>query len=327
MTESNEVAPLKAEEQESPNLVSFGDIAEASGMASLFESASEDKTEESAEYSEESNDESEEEVGEELEEEQGEEGEVGEEPEEPEPQGDSDGVKKRIGKLIEARNKAEEETAELRSRIEELEKAEPQRQKVEEKGMDRFEDLTTIQEVKQREDDAEHLRDWLMENPDGGEYTDLSGDEHEVEYDQARKLMAQTDRDLRKNIPKVIQKIQQREGNFELAKKTFEWMKDESSPEMVESKKVLQMNEALAEYYKKDPYAVLTLGYAMEGIKAINARQAKKPVNKTAPSVPSAPSRAKPSVVKGRGKNKKSLLANAGSGDIEDASSYIESIL
>jgi YD repeat-containing protein len=193
--------------------------------------------------------------------------------------------------------------------------------------MDRFEDLTTIQEVKQREDDAEHLRDWLMENPDGGEYTDLSGDEHEVEYDQARKLMAQTDRDLRKNIPKVIQKIQQREGNFELAKKTFEWMKDESSPEMVESKKVLQMNEALAEYYKKDPYAVLTLGYAMEGIKAINARQAKKPVNKTAPSVPSAPSRAKPSVVKGRGKNKKSLLANAGSGDIEDASSYIESIL
>lgn len=323
MTESDEVAPPTAEVQESPNLVSFGDIAEASGMASLFESTSEDETGETAEYSEETTDESEEEMGEELEEEHGEEG------EELEPPSDSDGVKKRIGKLIEARNKAEEETADLRSRIEELEKAEPTRQKVEEKGMDRFEDLTTLGEVKQREDDAEHLRDWLMENPDGGEYTDLSGDGHEVEFDQARKLMAQTDRDLRKNIPKVVQKIQQREGNFELAKKTFDWMKDESSPEMVESKKVLQMNEALAEYYRKDPYAVLTLGYAMEGIKAINARQAKNPVNKTAPSIPSAPSRAKPSVVKSRGKNltKKSLLANAGSGDIEDASSYILSII
>ena len=327
MTESNEVAPPKAEEQESPNLVSFGDIAEASGMASLFESVSENEPEESAELSEESNDEIEEEIGEELEEEIGEEGEEGEELEVTNPV-ESDGVKKRIGKLIEARNKAEEETAELRSRIEELENSKPSRQKAEEKGLDRFEDLTTIKEVKQREEDAEHLRDWLLENPDGGEYTDLSGDEHEVEHDQARKLTAQTDRDLRKNIPKVVQKIQQREGNFELAKNTFEWMKDESSPEMVESKKVLELNENLREYYKKDPYAVLTLGYAMEGIKAINARQAKKPITKTAPSIPSAPSRAKPSVVKGRKvKNKSSLLSQAGSGDLTDASSYIEALL
>lgn len=321
MTESNEVAPLKAEEQESPNLVSFGDIAEASGVASLFESASEDEPEESAEYSEESNDESTEEMGEETEEEQIVEG------EEPEAKSDSDGVKKRIGKLIEARNKAEEETAELRSRIEELENAEPARQKAEEKGMDRFEDLTTIKEVKQREEDAEHLRDWLLENPDGGEYKDLSGEEHEVEYEQARKLMAQTDRDLRKNIPKVIQQIQQKENNVKVAHQTFDWMKDESSIEMVEFNKVLQLNPHLASYYKKDPYAVLTLGYAMEGIKVINSKKAKSPVTKTAPSMPSVPNRAKPSVVKGRGKTKKSLLANAGSGDIEDASSYIESIL
>ena len=321
MAESNEVAPPTAEETESPNLVSFGDIAEASGMASLFESASENLQEESVETTEE------EEVSEVLEEEPSEEIEESEELE-PEPQGDSDGVKKRIGKLIEARNKAEEETAELRKRIEQLENAEPTRQKAEEKGMDRFEDLDTIEKVQQREEDAEHLRDWLLENPDGGEYTDLSGEEHEVEYDQARKLMAQTDRDLRKNIPKKIQQIQQREQNIKIAHQTFDWMNDKSSTEMVEFNKVLQLNPNLANYYKQDPFAILTLGYAMEGIKSIKAKTTQSNTSaKTAPSVPSAPSRAKPTVVKGRGKTKKSLLAKAGSGEIEDASSYIESIL
>lgn len=322
MADTQEVAPPSAEEENS-NLLSLADIAEASGVGSLFESQPETTESEVEETTEEEVAEEEEltEVEEETTEYSEEESE--------EPKGDSDGVKKRIGKLVEARNKAEEETAELRKRIEQLESASERPARQEQKqGDDRFSNVSTLKELEKLEDDAEHLREWLLENPDGGDYTDISGDEHEVEYDQARKLMVQTDRDLRKNISNAREKIYQRQNNMEVAKKTFDWMADESSPEMTEARKVLDMNKDLKAYYEKDPFAPLTLAYAMEGIKAVNARNAKKPVAKTAPVMPSVPSRAKPQVVKGKQANNRStLLKKARSGELEDASSYIESIL
>lgn len=321
MADQQEVAPPSAEEENS-NLLTLADIAEASGVGSLFESQPESTESEVEETTEE-------EVAEEEELTEVEEEPAQIEEESEEPQGDSEGVKKRIGKLIEARNQAEEETAELRKRIEQLESASERPARQEHKqGEDRFSNVSTLKELQKLEDDAEHLREWLLENPDGGDYTDLSGDEHEVEYDQARKLMVQTDRDLRKNIGNAREKIHQRQNNIEVAKKTFEWMADESSPEMTEARKVLDMNKDLKAYYEKDPFAPLTLAYAMEGIKAVNARNAKKPVAKTAPVVPSAPSRAKPQVVKGKQvSNRSELLKKARSGELDDASTYIESIL
>ena len=54
---------------------------------------------------------------------------------------------------------------------------------------------------------------------------------------------------------------------------TFDWMKDQSSPEMREIQQVLNSNKFIKEYYEKDPYSVLTVAYAIEGIKAVNGRK------------------------------------------------------
>ncbi len=335
MADSNGIASPKAEESKQTDdngIVSLGDIAEAAGLesSSFFESALEDQPEETEEVEEtQIETEETEEVAEEVEEPTAEllstelTGE--EEPEEPR-QEESDGVKKRIGKLIEARNQAEAETEELKAKINELESSKNQTVP-EQKGMERFDGVKDFKELQAREAEAEHLREWLLENPDGGEYTDITGSDHDVEYEQARKLMVETDRDLRKNIPQAAQRLQQREQNKQSAMQTFEWMKDKQSPEMLEVQQVLSANPFIKEYYDKDPFSVLTVAYAIEGIKTVNARKANKPIKQsTAPSAP-VPSRAKPSVVRKKGNTKKSLLQQASSGSVEDASSYIESIL
>lgn len=332
MADSNGIASPKAETSEVSDdnrIVSLGDIAEAAGLdsSSFFESASEPESEEATEEVEETD---EVEEIEELEEssnplatEQTEEEEIEEEPKLEE----SDGVKKRIGKLIEARNKAEMEAEELKAKIAELESTQTQQIAPDPKGMDRFDGIKDYKELQARESEAEHLREWLLENPDGGEYTDISGAEHEVDYEQARRLMVETDRDLRKNIPLAAQRLQQREQNKQAAMQTFDWMKDQSSPEMQEVKQVLKSNKYIKEYYEKDPFSVLTMAYAIEGIKAINARKSAQSAKQVAaaPKAP-VPSRAN-SVTRKKSTNKKSLLQQASTGSVEDAASYIESIL
>lgn len=314
MADEQEVAPQTAEieQTEDESFVSISDIAEASGLESkIFDNASDDEPEEELDENIE------------VEEPQGE-----PELEQPE-ESDSEGVKKRIGKLVEARNKAFEEVAELKAQLEDAKKNnEPAREKVESKGLDRFESIETIEELKQAEEDAEHLREWLLENPDGGEYKDLSGELHEVEYDQARQLTVATDRDLRKNIPQTAKRIAERQQFHQTALNTFDWFKDQSSPEHIEIKTILEKNQYLRDYFKKDPVAELTVAYAMEGIKAMNAKHASaKQKVQSAPKVPSAPMRATPTAIKKKGKDSKALLKQAMSGEIDDAVSYIESLL
>lgn len=342
MAEEQGIASPKAEEnqvKEDSGLISFGDIAEAAGVeSSFFESA--ETTEPEAEQEQDSVKEQATEEVEETEEVEATE-ELVEEVEEPqedlsnglspedEPQDQPDestGVKKRIGKLVEARNKAEAEVEELRAKLEE---AQGQPTKAPDpKGMDRFESVKDFKELQAREAEAEHLREWLLENPDGGDYKDITGTEHEVDYGSARRLMVETDRDLRKNIPLASQRLQQKEQSRQNAMQTFGWMKDQSSPEMQEVGRVLNANKFIKDYYERDPHGVLTIAYAIEGIKVMNARKAQKP-NKpsVAPKVPSVPNRATPSVVKKKSTSKKSLLQQASSGSIEDASSYIEQML
>lgn len=335
MADSKGIASQKAEESEvsdDNNIVSIGDIAEAAGLesSSFFESALEPEPEEAGEVEEtqveaEETEEVEEEVEDPTAESLSTELTGEEESEEPKLE-ESDGVKKRIGKLIEARNQAEAEAEELKAKIAEMESSSSQ-SIPEQKGMDRFDGVKDFKELQAREAEAEHLREWLIENPDGGEYTDITGAEHEVEYEQARKLMVETDRDLRRNIPQAGQRLQQREQNKQTAMQTFEWMKDKTSPEMLEVQQVLSANPFIKEYYDKDPYSVLTVAYAIEGIKTVNARKAQKPVKQSAAPKAPVPSRASPSVVRKKGTSKKSLLQQASSGSVEDASSYIESIL
>jgi len=304
MAESEEVAPPTAEENS--GLVSLAsEIAEAAGVESFIENVSETEAETEVE---------EEVIEEEI-------------PEEPEPEStvDSDGVKKRIGKLIEARTKAEEERDALKAQLEEQDN--PSRQSYKEEGMQKFEEVRTYEELDQREQDAEHLRDWLLENPDGGDYTDLSGEEHEVEYDSARQLMVATDRDLRKNIPAVKQKLELRQHNHDLALKTFPWMQNKESSQHMKMVQLLQENKELGIYFKKDPAAMITMGFIMDGFnKFQSSKKSTQPA--TAPQVPSAPSRATTSVVKKKvGNDKRSLLEQARSGDVNDAASYIETLL
>ena len=242
---------------------------------------------------------------------------------------ESEGVKKRIGKLIEARDEAKAEAEELRRQLNEAKQVNPEPKSREQKGLNRFDDVTSIEDLQVREEHAEHLREWLLANPDGGDYTDASGEEHEVEYDQAKQLIVETDRDLRKNIPLVKQRLLETQRQSQIANQTFKWMGDRASPESLELQNILSQNEYLSAYSKKDPHAQIVLGYAVEGFKAIQAQkltQSKGSLN-AAPQVPVAPTRAKPSVVKGKSDKGKSLLDAARSGEVDDAAKYIESLL
>lgn len=313
----NEVAPQETAETESDSLIDLGEIIESSGLSEQFIDNVESETEEVAEEEQEAIEESEE-ISEATEY-----TEVEEKPE------DSEGVKKRIGKLVEAKNAALAEVEILKAELENTAKVEQAPKPVQAQGVDRFSDVENMQQLQQREASAEHLREWLLENPDGGEYEDMIGETHDVEYDQARKLMVETDRDLRKNIPKTASRLVEKQKQSQIAIQTFKWMSNQGSAESQEVEKLLTNNSHLADYVKTDPFGLITLGYAVEGFKAYreNAVKAKAGKQPTAPSLPTAPSRSQRSVVKAKGKGKDALLKKAASGDIDDAASYIESLL
>jgi hypothetical protein len=315
----DEVAPQETAE-ESESLIDISEIMEASGISknSFIDNASE--PEEVAEESETETETEGENVPAEAE---------IEDSEESVKSDDSGGVKKRIGKLVEAKNNALAEVEELRAELEGLKDKPVKTQKVETKGLDKFKSVKTMEELKDREESAEHLREWLLENPDGGDYKDLTGADHDVDYDQARQLMVETDRDLRKNIPKVANRLIEKQKQTNIAMQTFGWMSDQASPESKEVNAILANNPLLVEYVSTDPHGLITIGYAVEGFKAQRAAQAKKAGGKqpTAPNVPTAPSRSKPNVVKSKTQTTESLLKKAASGDVDDAASYIESIL
>jgi outer membrane biosynthesis protein TonB len=309
--------------------VSIGDIAEAAGIeTSIFESPSTQSTEEVEEQTEPVAEEPIEEPVEEPVEETNEMVSLEAEESEPEEPKESEGVKKRIGKLVEARNEAQAEVERLKAELEDSKNQETRTTQVEQKGLNKFDSIKTSKDLDAREAEAEHLREWLLQNPDGGEYQDITGAEHDVDYESARRLAVETDRDLRKNIPITRDRLRQRDEYTKNAYQMFPWMNDKASKEMIDMQNVLSKNQFIKDYYDKDPVSVITMAYAMEGIKAVQARQnaTKKSTPAPAPKAP-VPSRAKPSVVKKKSTDKKSLLQQAMSGTREDAASYIEQLL
>lgn len=318
MTEETADSPPEMAEVEEPSMMSL--IAESAGVEeSFFESATEEDSEaepsEDVELEEESDETEETEAEEEL--------------EAPPVKSDTPGVKKRIGKLVERAEKAEGEIEELRNQIANLKEKEPEPEALPvDTGAEKFEGILDPKELDRREADAEHLREWLMQNPDGGDYTDRAGSEYDVEYDQAKRLMVETDRDLRKNLPGARKQLQARERITSEAFKQFEWLNDKSSTEFSQMAAFLQTNPRAKKFYDSDPMAVMLFGYATEGIKSLAKNQPKESVPATAPKVPGSPTRATPTSRKSAKNSQKALLEKvAESGDASDAASYIEQML
>ena len=318
MTDEAVDSPPEMAEVEEPSMMSL--IAESAGVEeSFFENATEEDSD--AEPSEDV----------ELEEEsdEPEETEAEEEPEAPPVKADSSGVKKRIGKLVDRAEKAEGEIEELRNQINSLKEKAPEPEALPaDTGAEKFEGILDPKELDRREADAEHLREWLMTNPDGGEYEDRAGSEYEVEYDQAKKLMVETDRDLRKNLPGARKQLQVREQITSEAFKQFDWMNDTNSTEFAQMATFLRTNPRAKKFFDSDPQAVMLFGFATEGIKSFAKNQPKESVPATAPKVPGSPTRATPTSRKSAKNSQKALLEKvAESGDASDAASYIEQML
>lgn len=323
------VAPETAEETgESVFDVSATDIAEAANAStsfieSLTTSEDDDETEPLEEEEEEEIVEEEEVQEEEVEDEED------DEPieTEDEPKGDSHGVKKRIGKLVERAKKAEAEAEALRGELDKKQ-GEPQ-QDNSTPGSDRFESVTNPEKLDKMEADAEHLREWLIQNPEGGEYQDRTGGNYDVDYETAKQLHVQTDRDLRKNIPQKRGILSDRVNAFQQANQRFKWMQDNGSQEYVEMAGILQNNKFAKRFYESDPNAVLLFGYAVEGWKSHHKpKKGKAKVEQAPTSIPTS-SRTKRATKNTSsnakaGKLKKMALT---SGNHSDVRSYLESIL
>tara|TARA_Y100000310_G_scaffold331359_1_gene404776 strand:- start:309 stop:1310 length:1002 start_codon:yes stop_codon:yes gene_type:complete len=250
---------------------------------------------------------------------------------EEEPKGDSPGIKKRIGKLVERAKRAEAEAERLGSELEN-QRGEPQ-QEIQTPGAERFETVNDPKKLDKMEADAEHLREWLMTNPEGGEYQDRSGAQYDVDYESAKALHVQTDRDLRKNIPSQRANLHQRFASIQQANQRFPWMADNGSSEFREMMGILSNNPRAKKFYETDPNAALLFGYAMEGWKSEHAKEQQK--GKTVKTVEQAPTsvptstRAKRATKNTSGAAKKSKLHKQAlqSGDVHDVRSYLESIL
>ena len=337
-SDAEEVAPETAEETQDIFDVSVEEIAAAAGVPDSFIDKLTTSTGDEA--SEPENEEGEEEVAEEedtetVEVDESEDDDQEEEAEtetEEEPKGDSPGIKKRIGKLVERAKRAEAEAERLQTELTNQQGESQQDNSV--PGADRFEVVNDPRKLDKMEADAEHLREWLITNPEGGEYKDRSGGDYEVDYEMAKALHVQTDRDLRKNIPSQRANLQLRNGVFGQANQTFPWMGDNGSAEFVEMASVLSNNARAKKFYESDPQAVMLFGYAVEGYKAVHAAQAKaakktaKPVEQ-APMLPTTPSRSKRASKNTSGAARQSKLKKQAmlSGEAHDVRSYLESIL
>ena len=310
--------------------VSAEDIAQAAGMTESFIDIDRRASDEESETQNE--EEEEEEVAEEVEESEDEqEVEEEDEVEAEEPKGDSPGIKKRIGKLVERAKRAEAENERLQTELNNQGAETQQENSV--PGADRFETINDPKKLDKMEADAEHLREWLITNPEGGEYLDKSGGKYDVDYETAKALHVQTDRDLRKNIPTQRANLHQRATSFQQANQRFPWMTDNGTEEFVEMAGILANNPRAKKFYETDPNAALFFGYAVEGYKTVHADEKKKakkvsPVEQ-APSVPTAPPRQKRATKNTSGAAKQSKLKKQAmlTGNNHDLRTYLESII
>tara|TARA_R110002167_G_scaffold116193_2_gene291070 strand:- start:4564 stop:5523 length:960 start_codon:yes stop_codon:yes gene_type:complete len=250
--------------------------------------------------------------------------ESGAEPEE-DPFNKSKGVQKRISKLVDARKKAEAERDEA---LEELEQARQQPVQKRQDADSPLSEVSSHADLQTFESNVKTLHYWLIENPEGGTYKDASGQEHEIPYEQARKLQVSTSKDISDNIPKRRSQIDHRTQATTQAVKTFPWMKDAKSNEYNKVVEFLAADPALNDLYQKSPIGPLLVGYLIEGTKVIQSRKSKSTTPAKAPSIP-GPAATESRVQKSSSNKQTTALHERAlnSGTQGDVANYLESLL
>tara|TARA_Y100000593_G_scaffold33336_1_gene65584 strand:- start:8012 stop:8908 length:897 start_codon:yes stop_codon:yes gene_type:complete len=265
-----------------------------------------------------------EEPAEESPEEPGPEPETEEESEEVEDPFNSKGVQKRITKLIDRATRAETERDELKQELETLQSQPRQTTKQSDNPL---KEVTNQQELDDLEGNVKALHYWLIENPDGGIYKDSSGNEHEIAYEQARKLQVSTAKDIADNIPARKKELQTRQQATAQAMQTFPWMKDQKSQEYNQVVQFLAQDHALNDFYQNSPIGPLLVGYVIEGTKTVQSRNQKAKTAAKAPSVP-GPAATAPVSQKTSQKKDSALRDRAlQTGNRGDVANYLETIL
>lgn len=234
----------------------------------------------------------------------------------------SKGVQKRITKLIDRATTAETERDDLKQELEALRK-----QKQTKQSTNPLQDVSNQQELDELEANVKQLHYWLIENPDGGTYKDSSGTEHEIVYEQARKLQVSTAKDIADNIPARKKELQTRQQATTQAMQTFPWMKDQKSQEYNQVVQFLAQDNALNDFYQNSPIGPLLVGYVIEGTKVVQSRNQKTKTTAKAPTVPGPTATA--SVSQKSSQKKDSALRDRAlkTGDRGDVANYLESIL
>jgi len=245
------------------------------------------------------------------------------EPEE-DPFNKSKGVQKRISKLVDARKKAEAERDEA---LEELEQARQQPVQKRQDADSPLSEVSSHEDLQTFESNVKALHYWLIENPEGGTYKDAAGQEHEIPYEQARKLQVSTSKDISDNIPARRSQIDHRTQATTQAVKTFPWMKDAKSNEYNKVVEFLAADPALNDFYQKSPIGPLLVGYLIEGTKVVQSRKSKSTTPAKAPSIP-GPAATESRVQKSSSKQTTALHERAlNTGSQGDVANYLESLL
>lgn len=239
----------------------------------------------------------------------------------------SKGVQKRIEKLVARAHRAEAEREELKEQIANLE---GQQAPVKVDAANPFSYIRDTAKLDEMVNAAEELQDWLTLNPDGGIYTDSTGQEHDFSSERARELQLKTRKDLQKHFPARKQQIANRQQFNQQAHKTFTWMNNEDSLEFTEAKKILRGDKNFADAYFNWEQGPLVLGFVIEGMKAMREKTrragAQPPVAPSTGTNP-APARANPQTHRSSGRDE-TLYQNAvSSGSRAAVSDYIESFL
>lgn len=234
----------------------------------------------------------EEETGQEEEEEEGQPPEEGEpepevepepEPEPEEPPAAKGGIQemyKRINNLTARRKVLEAENATLKSQ---LEKAQPVT--LQPTARDPLSNLNTEQEVIDTVKAMEDLREWCMENLDGGEIAQPDGSTKYLDSKEVRQHYNQCDKIIRTHGPNRLTYLAQKARADAVTREIYPELYDSKSPESQAAWTFIRQNPEIL----KIPHFALIIGDALRGgrIRA-EEQQAKAAKNGAAAGTPSA---------------------------------------
>lgn len=234
------------------------------------------------------------------------EAEQAEEPAQAEDEGDGlpKGVQKRIDKLTARNREAEAKAKALEAKLAELEAKLNTRPPVDEVPAKPTPDnpylhLQSQRDVEAAIQEAKKVRRWCEMNPDGGVVKGPDGKETEYSAEDVRTIRLNTVDALEDHLPRQLQYVQTRSQIDPQAESTYPWWKDRSSREYAAAQNMLKAFPEL----QKFPDYKMVVGDYLRGAAEREASYAKqkavttgKPVVKKAPTQPTRPLAAPPTV-------------------------------